>query len=467
MRGAHERAAHLTAGHSTLDSDYVFRGQIRLRPANSGSQCMRKPSVLIIFLTVFIDLVGFGIVVPLVPVYSRHFGAQGWVIGVIIASFSAMQFIFSPIWGRWSDRFGRRPILLLSTAGAACSYVLFALSSGLENHLAAIWLMIVSRAFAGLCGGNITVAQAYIADITPPEQRSRRMGLIGMAFGLGFICGPAIGGFSLKHLGNTGPGWIAAALCAANFLLALSILVESRKPASEHVAPRPHVDQWLHTLAQPKIGLLVIVFFLATFCFSCFESTLPLVVSDNFNLNFQSDATSASTVAWLFVFCGIIGATVQGGLIGRLVRKFGEPKLIAFSLVLTAISLAWLPFIGGAAELSWGVLFRAEGRPWLAMLGALALLSVGTSLTRPPLFGLLSNLTAANEQGANIGVAQGAGSLARILGPIFATSLLPAHRALPYLVCAAILLATTVLVARRFHHQNHPLGAADAPQVAK
>ena len=428
---------------------------------------MRKPSVLVIFLTVFIDLVGFGIVVPLVPVYSRHFGAQGWKIGVIIASFSAMQFIFSPIWGRWSDRYGRRPILLVSTAGAACSYVLFALSSGLANHQAAIWLMILSRAFAGLCGGNITVAQAYIADITPPEQRSRRMGLIGMAFGLGFIFGPAIGGLSLKHLGETGPGFIAAGLCAANFLLALTILAESRKPASEHVAPRPHLDQWLHTLGQQKVGLLIIVFFLATFCFSCFESTLPLVVSDNFHLNIQSDATSASTVAYLFVFCGLIGAFVQGGAIGRLVKRFGEPRLIVLSLVLTAASLAVLPFITGAAELSWRVLFRAEGRPWLAMLGALALLSVGTSLTRPPLFGLLSNLTAAHEQGANIGVAQGAGSLARILGPIFATGLLPGHRALPYLICSGILLATTILVAKRFHHQAEPQGAGDLPAPAK
>ena len=423
--------------------------------------------MLVIFLTVFIDLVGFGIVVPLVPVYSRHFGARGWEIGVIFASFSAMQFIFSPIWGRWSDRYGRRPILLLSTAGAACSYVLFALSSGLENHQAAIWLMITSRAFAGLCGGNITVAQAYIADITPPEQRSRRMGLIGMAFGLGFICGPTIGGLSLKHFGNTGPGWIAAGLCAANFLLALSILVESRQPASEQTAPRPHVDQWLHTLAQPKIGLLVIVFFLATFCFSCFESTLSLVVSDNFHLNIQSDATSASTVSWLFAFCGVIGAVVQGGAIGRLVRKFGEPKLIALSLVLTALSMAVLPFINSEAELSWGVLFRGEGRSWLEMLGALALLSVGTSLTRPPLFGLLSNLTPAHEQGANIGVAQGAGSLARILGPLFANGLLPAHQALPYLSCTGILLATSLLVAKRFHQENQPEGAGGAPQVAK
>jgi DHA1 family tetracycline resistance protein-like MFS transporter len=428
---------------------------------------MRKPSVLVVFLTVFIDLIGFGIVVPLVPLYSRHFGAHGLVIGVIIASFSAMQFLFSPIWGRLSDRYGRRPILLISTAGAACSYVLFAISSGLENHAAALGLMVVSRAFAGLCGGNITVAQAYIADISPPEQRSRRMGLIGMAFGLGFIFGPAIGGLSLKYVGSTGPGWIAASLCAANFLLALFILVESRKPSSEPIAHRPHLDQWMHTLTQPKIGLLVVVFFLATFCFSCFESTLPLVVSDNFHLNIQSDETSASTVAYLFVFCGLIGALVQGGATGRLVKKLGEPKLIAVSLVLTAISLALLPFISGTADLSWRVLVRSEGRPWLAMLGALALLSIGSSLTRPPLFGLLSNLTSANEQGANIGVAQGAGSLARILGPIFATGLLPYQPALPYLACTGVLLGTTVLIAQRFRGEFQAAGGANAAQPAK
>ena len=427
---------------------------------------MRKPSILIIFLTVFIDLIGFGIIVPLVPIYGRHFGAHGVVIGAIIASFSAMQFIFSPIWGRLSDRYGRRPILLISTAGAAVSYVLFAVSSGLQNHIAALALMIVSRSFAGLCGGNITVAQAYIADISPPEQRSRRMGLIGMAFGLGFIFGPAIGGLSLKHLGSTGPGLIAASLCAANFLLALFILVESRKPSSEPVAHRPHLTQWVHTLTQPRIGLLVTVFFLATFCFSCFESTLPLVVSDNFHLNVQSDETSASTVAYLFVFCGLIGAVVQGGAIGRLVKTLGEPKLIATSLVLTAISLALLPFISGTADLSWGVLFRAEGRSWLAMLGALALLSIGSSLTRPPLFGLLSNLTPAHEQGANIGVAQGAGSLARILGPLFATGLLPYQAALPYLVCTGVLLGTTVFFVQQFRGAS-PAAAPNAAQPIK
>src|ERR1035441_9475885 len=166
----------------------------------------RKPSLLVVFLTVFIDLVGFGIVVPLVPIYSRHYGASGWLIGVIIASFSAMQFIFSPIWGRLSDRHGRRPILLISTAGAALSYVLFAVGSGFENHTLALWALLVSRVFAGAFAGNITVAQAYIADITPPENRSKRMGLVGMAFGLGFIFGPAISGIALKLFGVTGLG---------------------------------------------------------------------------------------------------------------------------------------------------------------------------------------------------------------------------------------------------------------------
>jgi multidrug resistance protein len=398
---------------------------------------MRKPSVLVIFLTVFIDLIGFGIVVPLVPFYSSHFGAKGAVIGIIIASFSAMQFIFSPVWGRLSDRYGRRPILLISTAGAAGSYVLFALSSGLENHSAALWSMVISRMFAGVCGGNITVAQAYIADITPPEQRSKKMGLIGMAFGLGFIFGPVIGGESLKYLGNTGPGWVAAALCAGNFVLALFILSESLKPSSEHVAARPRFNQWMHTLSQPKVGLLVIVFFLATFCFSCFESTLALVVTDNFHLNIQKDVTSASTVVYLFAYCGIIGALVQGGAIGRMVKRMGEPRL------------AFLPFIKGTAQLSWGVLFRPEGLPWLAMLGALAILSIGSSLTRPPLFGLLSNLTSAHEQGATIGVAQSAGSLARILGPIYATALLHYMPALPYLTCTVILLGTTIFVIQK------------------
>jgi MFS family permease len=410
----------------------------------------RKPSLLVIFLTVFIDLIGFGIVVPLVPMYSRHYGASGWLIGIIIASFSAMQFIFSPIWGRLSDRHGRRPILLISTAGAAGSYVLFAIGSGFENHTAALVALLVSRIFAGAFAGNITVAQAYIADITPPESRSKRMALIGVAFGLGFIFGPAISGIALKFGGSSAPGWTAAALCSANFLLAYSILAESLKPNSGHANHRPHLDQWMHTLGQPKIGLLIVIFFLATFAFTCFESTLPLLVNDNFHLGLeQSEAAPASTVVSLFVFCGVIGAFIQGGAIGRLVKLLGEPRLIALSLLFTGVALGLLPFMKGDGPLKWrAVLFHADW-PWIKMLLALALLAVGSALTRAPLFGLLSNLTPANEQGATIGVAQSAGALARIVGPMFAATFYVHIPMLPYVVCGGISIFASLLAATR------------------
>jgi MFS family permease len=421
----------------------------------------RKPSLLIIFLTVFIDLIGFGIVVPLVPMYSRHYGAGGWTIGIIIASFSAMQFIFSPIWGRLSDRRGRRPILLISTAGAAVSYVIFAIASAQSN----LWLLLASRLFAGACGGNITVAQAYVADISKPEERSKRMGLIGMAFGLGFIFGPIISGVALvgfglggfwgipkiifHGFGPTGPGWAAATLCALNFFLTYFILVESRKPDSTPVPHRPHLAQWSHTLAQPKIGLLILIFFLATFAFSCFESTLPLLVSDSFHLGLsQSETAPATTVISLFVFCGLIAAFIQGGAIGRLVKMFGEPKLICASLVITGVSLVLLPLIHGDGPLRWSAVLRLADSPWLQMLGALVLLSIGSSLSRAPVFGMLSNLTPANEQGATIGIAQSAGSLARIVGPLFAASLYFHWPLLPYLICGGVIIITGLLTVR-------------------
>src|SRR5262245_21731663 len=308
---------------------------------------MRKPSVLVVFLTVFIDLIGFGIVLPLLPIYSRNltsngacaeaimgfFGslglpkesASGLIIGAIMASYSLMQFLFAPGWGRLSDRIGRRPVLLVSTAGAAISYALFALGSRLSGD-PALWVLLGSRIFAGICGANITVAQAYIADITPPQDRSKKMGLIGMAFGLGFIFGPALGGFGIHLFGVQGPGWLAAGLCAANFVLAFLILPESWKPNSEHVPVRPRMAQWGHTLSHPQIGLLVAVFFLATFCFTCFETTLGLLVGQNFRLDIHSDQ-DAKVIGYLFAYCGIIGAVVQGGAIGRMVKKSGEAKV--------------------------------------------------------------------------------------------------------------------------------------------
>src|SRR3954468_20834728 len=244
---------------------------------------MRKPSLLVVFLTVFIDLIGFGIVLPLLPLYSRNFGASPLMIGVIMASFSAMQFIFAPLWGRLSDRIGRRPVLLVSTAGAALSYAVFALGSRITGETG-LMIVLGSRILAGICGANITVAQAYIADITPPADRSKKMGLIGMAFGLGFVFGPPLGALGIQLFGLRGPGYLAAGLCAINFVLAFSILPESWKPTSEHVATRPHLNQWLHTFTQPKVGLLIGVFFLATFCFASFETTLGLLISSNFHL---------------------------------------------------------------------------------------------------------------------------------------------------------------------------------------
>ena len=206
----------------------------------------------------------------------------------------------------------------------------------------------------------------------------------------------------------------------------------------------------MHTLAQPKIGLLILIFFLATFAFSCFESTLPLLVSDNFNLGVtQNAAASAGSVVSLFVFCGIIGAFIQGGMIGRMVKLLGEPKLIAVSLFLTGAALALLPFIKGDGQLKWSAVLHATDLPWIKMLLALALLSVGSSLTRAPVFGLLSNLTPANEQGGTIGVAQSAGALARIFGPIFAASLYVHVPALPYIVCGGVSVLAGILAAVR------------------
>jgi multidrug resistance protein len=397
---------------------------------------VKKPSILIIFITVLIDLVGFGLILPLIPVYSKNFGASGLMIGAIIASYSLMQFIFAPIWGRVSDRIGRRPVLLGSTFCATISYIIFAFGSSLSNHSLALWVLLLSRAFAGICGANITVAQAYIADITPAEQRSARMGLIGMAFGLGFILGPALGAGATRWLGVTAPGWVAASLCAINFIWAYARLPESWKPnMEEHVPQRPHFAQWMHTLSTPRLNLLIAIFFLATFCFTCFESTIGLLVMRNFQID-TTTGPGLSKIALLIVYCGVVGAAVQGGGIGRMVKKMGEPKLIASSLFIAAVGIAVLPFITS----------------WLWLYVGLAIFSIGSSLTRPPVFGMISQLTAAHEQGTNIGVAQGVGSLARILGPIFATGLFEKHAAIPYVVCGALSLITGTITACYLTH---------------
>ncbi len=505
---------------------------------------MRKPSLLIIFLTVFLDLVGFGIVLPLLPRYSERFGATGWTIGAIIASFSVMQLWLAPWWGRLSDRIGRRPVLLVSTAGSAVAYALFALAAwpGLASGTA-LSLLLVSRIFAGACGANIAVASAYIADITPPEKRSKGMGLIGVAFGLGFILGPALGAFSARAFGLAGPGWVASALCAGNFLLALFILAESRAPGAAPGTVRPRLGQLAHTLRQPRVGFLVGLYFLATLCFAIFETTLPLLLGspgfhpDDFvrphvlarrlahpetpvesalsarlPAGFRQQLAGAQSQSagrlrrafyrefnrWLgreqlwgeaemrtlaasaelrgllaeppsggdalrrlnrrvleevfpeeirrqrfyfdegriglvFAYCGLVSAFIQGGVIGRLVRRFGEPRLIVGSLALFGASMAGLPLAGGVGLL-------------LVWLG---LVSVGSALNRAPTLGLISLFTPPEEQGASLGVAQSAGTLARIVGPVLATALYAEWPHLPYYLAAALALAAALLARAR------------------
>jgi MFS family permease len=393
---------------------------------------MRKPSLLVIFLTVFIDLVGFGIVLPLLPIYSRDFGAGGWLIGTIMASYSAMQFLFAPVWGRWSDRIGRRPVLLISLVGSTISYCIFAIGSSYAatSGNTALVIVLISRIFAGICGANITVAQAYIADITPPDQRSKGMGMIGMAFGLGFIFGPALGSLSHTLFGITGPGWVAACFCLTSFVVALTVLPESWKPSAQAAPSRPRLEQWKQTFRHPALALLILVFFLATFGFTCFETTLGLLIGANFGLD-AHNSEDAKYIGLLFAYCGVIGALIQGGAIGRLVKKYGEPKLITTSQILFAISMGPLPFIRGSGFL-----------PWFLLLFFLALLAAGSSMTRPPVFGMISMLAGQEEQGAVIGVAQSAGSLARIVGPIFAGVTFVVHPAAVYLTCAVVGLFT-------------------------
>ena len=382
---------------------------------------MKKPSLLVIFLTVFLDLIGFGIVLPLLPKYCEIYGAKGYQIGLVIGSFSLMQFLFAPAWGRLSDRIGRRPVLLIGNAGSAISYALFAMAAHYEGTFGLL-VLLISRMFAGVCGATLSVASAYIADVTDRENRSKSMGLIGMAFGLGFILGPALGALSAAKFGLAGPGWVAAAFCGGNFILGLFILQESWKPTSEHAAPRPRWEQCRHTLRHPKLGKLIGIFFLATFCFTCFESTFSLLLDKNLHYDQKH-------VGYLFAYCGIIAAFIQGGAIGRLIKRFGDQRLIAGSLVVVAVGLAALPYVGNL----WGILV------------ALGLFAAGSGINRAPTMGQISLNCPPSEQGATMGVAQSAGTLARIVGPVFATGLYAFHAALPYLISAVIALVTGVL----------------------
>src|SRR5687767_14432969 len=274
-----------------------------------------KSPLFVIFVTIFIDLIGFGIAIPVLPAFAKEeFGASPFTIGLLIASYSIMQFVSTPFLGGLSDKYGRRPILFLSLLGTSAA----ALMTGLSTTL---WLLFISRIFDGITGGNISTAQAYIADVTTAEDRAKGMGIIGAAFGLGFIFGPAIGGI-LSRWGVHVPFLFAGALSLANATLLYFVLPETVGPGhpARASAAAGRWSQLARALGRPSLAFVLAVYFLFVTAFSVMTSSFGLFTLYRFGFD-------AYDTGWIFAFVGVVGALVQGGLIGRLVKAFGEPVL--------------------------------------------------------------------------------------------------------------------------------------------
>src|SRR6185369_7695440 len=285
---------------------------------------MRRASLLVLFLTVFIDLIGFGMVIPFLSFYAREYGASGTAVGAVVGVYSIMQFFFAPIWGRLSDRIGRRPVILVSVTASCAGYLLFAFA---HSYV----ILFISRVIAGAGGANVGTAQAYIADSTTPENRAKGMGLIGAAFGMGFILGPPLSGV-LSHVGekhgmagNLLPGLAAAAMSFIALTIAFFVLGES-KPAD--LVPRsgvpPQFDKqvWSALAHRRMLGAIMITLFLQLLAVAGMETSVTLHARDRFHFT-QLD------LACFFLFMGVIVAVIQGGLIGRLARAMGERTLVA------------------------------------------------------------------------------------------------------------------------------------------
>ncbi len=353
----------------------------------------------VLFVTVFVDLIGFGIVLPVLPFFASHYGVSGFKVTALSAVYSLMQFLCAPFWGRLSDRIGRRPVLLISLAGSTLAYLGLGFCTSFEQIFA-------TRVLAGICGANIAVANAYIADITTPENRSRGMGMIGAAFGLGFVLGPGIGGGiaylvedpARPELVFHAIGWVAAAICGLNFLVACWRLAESRpvdKRAEAVASPQWEGSAWRRAFTNPLVGFLILLYFVLGFGFSNFENLFALLIQAKFHCGVREGS-------YFFLFLGLVVAAIQGGLIGKLVKAFGERRLIVAGSLIFAAGLALVPFAGTVA--------------WV--LAALAALGIGQGLNRSAIMGLISQNIGAGEQGAVLGVAQSSGSLARIAGPL-------------------------------------------------
>jgi DHA1 family tetracycline resistance protein-like MFS transporter len=366
----------------------------------------KKRSLIVIFLTVFIDLLGFGIVLPLLPRYAKSLHASPLALGLLMSSFSGMQFLFSPIWGRLSDRIGRRPVLLIGLLSSAAFYCLF----GVATLRGSLTLLFLSRIGAGIAGATIATAQAFIADSTTDQERGKGMALIGAAFGVGFTFGPLLGSIWVSgEVGagpNPAPGFVASALSFAAFCFGAAVLPESLRPGTRRAEA-----SWMHwkslqtALAVPTIGILILTFFVSTFAFANFESTLALLTATK-GFEFSDRGNF-----FLFAYIGFVLSLAQGLLVRRLMPVVGESTMASAGSLLM---VAGLIGIGGAALIASPA----------ALLGLLPLAVVGFACLTPSLQSLISRRTSAAIQGEVLGVVQSTASLARILGPICGNLLL-------------------------------------------
>jgi DHA1 family tetracycline resistance protein-like MFS transporter len=351
---------------------------------------MRRSPLAIIFLTVFIDLVGFGIVLPLLPYYAENYGASALVVGLLSTSYSLMQFLFTPVWGRLSDRYGRRPLILISLVGSCTGFLIFGLADSIP-------IMFIGRMIAGIAGAIIPTAQAYIADVTPPEGRAKGMGLIGAAFGLGFILGPAIGGV-LAPYGYDKPILLASALAGLNFLFAYLRLPESLTPEIRDRARHRRFDAKAlqEALSHPRIAPLLFMYLMVIFAFSNMEATFGLLNEHRYGL-------TAEQTGYLFAFIGVLMSIMQGVLVGRLARRLGERRLIIIGTFSMIFGLALMPYM--------------PNMPAYCLI--LVVLSFGSGINNPSMTSLLSQSSSVDEQGGILGIAQSTASLGRILGPMW------------------------------------------------
>jgi MFS family permease len=410
-----------------------------------------RSALLIVWLVVFIDLLGFGIVLPVMPrqaePYLNALGlapeAKGAVIGVLFSIFSLMQFVFSPVWGRISDRIGRKPVLLISLLGSVLFYALYGVAVSLpaEQSLLAIALLLLARVGAGIAGASVGTAAAVIADCTPPEKRARGMALIGIAFGAGFTLGPLIAYFGLAIFARQpwGVGALASLLSLAALLVAIAIFRETRNPAYQAGKDFFSISRTLAVLKMPTVGALILIYFLAIFAFANFEATLALFTQSAFGMSDDDNFL-------VFAFVGAV-LMVAGGAYRPLAKKHAEVKLLARGVAMMILGLGSIGAIAYFASHP----DESVGRGWKVFFyGAAALSVTGFAFTNPSVSALVSKRTDPARQGEVLGVNQAFASLGRILGPFCGSVLFQAEtsRTLPYLAAVVTLVVVAALVAR-------------------